>query len=84
MEENEVQKDFYSIKQFAKKLDVHENTIRRAIKNGRISAFRVGAGKKATFRIAHSEIGRIALFDLKDMIKKMLKEEKKEDHANII
>lgn len=75
MEKNEIAEGYYSIKEFSVKLNVHENTIRRAIKSGRIVAFRVGSGKKSIFRIAHSELGRIALFDMREMIKKLIKEE---------
>ena len=66
--------EFYSIKEFATKLGVHSNTVRRAIKNGRINAFRVGKGEKATFRIPKSEVNRIAMFDLKEIVDKMVDE----------
>lgn len=72
-----MQEDFYSIKEFAKKLRVHENTIRRSIKSGRINGFRVGSGKKAAIRIPHSEINRIALFDMKDLVEKIIEERAK-------
>ncbi len=75
MEKIETNEGYYSIKEFAVKLSIHSNTVRRAIKSGRIAAFKVGSGKKSTYRIAHSEIGRIALFDMKELIRKMLKEE---------
>ncbi len=75
MEKNEIEEGYYSIKEFAVKLSIHSNTVRRAIKSGRIIAFQVGSGKKSTYRIAHSEIGRIALFDMKELIRKMLKEQ---------
>ena len=75
MEKNEIQEGYYSIKEFSVKLNVHSNTIRRAIKTGRIVAFRVGSGKKSIYRIAHSELGRIALFDMRELIKQMVKEE---------
>lgn len=68
---------FYSIKEFAIKLGVHSNTIRRAIKSGRINAFRVGSGKKSIFRIPGSEIQRIALFDLQEMVEKIVEERMK-------
>jgi excisionase family DNA binding protein len=55
---------FYSIKEFANELMVHHNTIRNAIKCGRINAFRVGKGKRSMFRIAASEIDRMALIDI--------------------
>lgn len=51
-------------KEFAAKLRVHPSTIRRAIESGRIHAFRVGNGKKASFRIPESEIERMMAFDL--------------------
>lgn len=43
---------------------VHPNTIRRAIKSGRIAAFKVGS----VYRIARSEIARMAEFDLSEYI----------------
>ena len=67
-----IDQDFLSIKEFALILRVHPNTIRRAIKSGRINAFKVGYGKKAVYRIARTEINRIALFDLEDMIEKII------------
>jgi len=74
MENKDLDPSFYSIKEFASKLGVHGNTIRRAIKNGRIQAFRVGIGVKSIYRIPYSEINRIALFDLREMIEKMIQE----------
>jgi excisionase family DNA binding protein len=68
----ETSDSFYSIKEFAQKLGVHSNTIRRAIKSGRINAFRVGSGKRSIFRIPESEINRVALIDLEEMIEKII------------
>lgn len=72
--------DFLSIKDFAKWLKVHPNTIRRAIKNGRITAFRVGKGKMSIYRIARSEVTRMAEFDLlgiiEEEVEKRIKERK--------
>lgn len=64
------EKSFYSIPEFAKKLGVHAQTVRKAVKNGRIQGFRVGDGQ-SRFRIPASEIQRLAMFDLKKMIKTM-------------
>lgn len=64
--------EFCSIKEFASLLKVHENTIRRAIKSGRIGGFKVGMGKCSVYRIPRSEINRIALFNLVHMIGKTL------------
>lgn len=68
---------YFTINEFAKKLRVHSNTIRRAIKKGRINAFKVGMGKKSSYRIPASEINRIALFDLNEMIEKIIEERTK-------
>jgi excisionase family DNA binding protein len=67
-------KDFYSVKEFSEKLCVSTHTIRRAIKNGRISALRAGSTKNSTLRIPHSEISRMGIVDMEEMIKKLIKE----------
>lgn len=74
MEEN--QKEYLSIKEFAILICVHQNTVRRAIKNGKISAFRIGSGKRASYRIARCEINRVALVDLEEIVKRMIRHEK--------
>lgn len=65
---------FYSIKEFACKLKVHPNTIRRAIKSGKISSIKIGTGKRPVYRIPYSEIGRMAEFDLNEYIEKIIEE----------
>lgn len=70
-------KDFYSVKEFADKFNVSERTIRRAIKNCRISIIRVGSSPRSAIRIAHSEIYRMSLIDLQAMAKKMIEQEGK-------
>lgn len=64
--------DFLSIKEFASLLNVHPNTIRRSIKRGRISAFKVGGIKKSIYRIARSEAARMAVCDMEEMIEKII------------
>jgi excisionase family DNA binding protein len=66
--------DFLSIKEFAGKIGAHPNTIRRAIKKGRLSACDIGSGNKRIYRIAKSEIDRIALLNLKNIIDKLVEE----------
>ena len=68
--------DFVSIKEFAAILGVHPNTIRRAVRGGRISAFKVGSGKKAGYRIARTEVNRMAIFDMEEMIEKIIEKRK--------
>ena len=64
--------DFLSIKEFAGKIGAHSNTIRRGIKKGRISACNIGTGKKKIYRIPRTEIERIALFNLNDIVDDMV------------
>lgn len=52
-------KKFYSIDEFAKKIGVHRNTIKNAIKNRRIRALKMGGDKRISYRIPHSEIDRL-------------------------
>lgn len=61
-------KDFLSIQEFAAMLGVHSNTIRRSIKSGRIDALKVGSGKRSVYRIARTEVNRMAKFDLDAII----------------
>ncbi len=70
-----MEKQFYSIKEFAEILCVSTHTIRRSIKNGRISAFRVGSSEKSSFRIPHSEISRMGIVDLQKIVKKLVEKE---------
>lgn len=71
-----IENEYISIKEFAAILKVHPNTIRRSILKGRICAFRVGSGKKSIYRISKSEINRIALFDMEEMIEKIIEKRK--------
>lgn len=64
-----MQGKFYTVEEFAAKLNVCEQTIRRAIRAGRIHAFRPGAGKKAPYRIYESELTRILMVDFETMKK---------------
>lgn len=64
--------EFLTIQEFADCIRVNYFTIWRGIKNGHIQAFRVGSGKKSSYRIPKSEIGRMCLFDLEDTIKKII------------
>lgn len=67
-----MEKEFLSIDEFAKLLSLHPNTIRKSIKTGRINAFRIGSGKKAAWRIAKSEINRIAEMDMSITIERII------------
>jgi excisionase family DNA binding protein len=71
-----IEPDFFSVKEFAAKVGVHPNTIRRSISRGRISAFKIGSGKRSSYRIAKTEINRIALFDLEKFIEDVIEKRK--------
>lgn len=68
--------EYLTIKEFAGLLRVHPNTVRLSLKKGKLQSVRIGEGKKAGYRIPKSEISRIALFDLKHMVKQILEGEK--------
>ncbi len=67
-------KEVFTVLEMAKALRVHVNTIYHAIKDGRIQAFRVGYGKRATLRIFRSEIMRMAEFDASAIIDKIVED----------
>ena len=58
-------KRFYTVKEFAEELGVHYNTVYKGIKDGKILALRLTAGKNAVFRIPVTEIERIVHVDLR-------------------
>jgi excisionase family DNA binding protein len=64
--------EFLSITEFAEWIHVHPNTVRRAIKSGRITAFRVGSATKSMYRIPKSETNRLAFTDLETIVQKMV------------
>lgn len=67
---NHIRDTYLSIKDFAEKLSLHPNTIRNAIKKGKLQAVRIGIGRNACYRIPSSEIQRITLFDLENYFNK--------------
>jgi excisionase family DNA binding protein len=71
-------KDFYTIQEFADKLGFCYRTIWRAIKNGRILAFRPGSSPQSPYRIAHSEFYRMSEIDLEKLIQKEVDKRLKE------
>ncbi|MCF1193388.1 helix-turn-helix domain-containing protein [Mangrovimonas sp. AS39] len=68
--------EYLTIKEFAGLLRVHPNTVRLSLKKGKLQCVRIGEGKRAGYRIPKSEISRVALFDLKHLIKNILDSEK--------
>jgi len=66
---------YYSVKEFAKLLKLHENTIRQALKRGKIQSVRLGTGN-SVHRIPKSEISRLVMFDLDEIVRKEILKEK--------
>ena len=71
MKDKKLGKDFLSVKEFAKLVNIHTNTVYKAIAYGRLAAFRVGGGKRSVFRIPATETERMALCDLRNIINTM-------------
>lgn len=59
---------YYTVEEFARILKIGPQSIRRAIRSGRIQAFRVSIGKKAAYRIADTEFDRIAIMTYEETI----------------
>lgn len=66
-------KDFLNIYEFAELLGVHHNTVRNMIKSGRLFAFRLNKGKGCGYRIARSEIQRMAIVNLEEIVENLAK-----------
>lgn len=73
------QSSFLSIKEFAAELGVHHMTVRRCIARGRITAIQVSGVKKSIYRIPRSELQRLAVKDLEDIIEKVIERRKNLD-----
>lgn len=66
--------EFFTVVEFANQISAHPNTVRNAIKCGRIQAFRIGKGKRSAYRILKSEIERMIAFDTGEIIEKIVNE----------
>lgn len=67
--------DFLSIKEFACWIKVHPSTVRRAIKKGRLNAFRIGEGDRSVYRIPITEVNRITLCDMEKFVEKIIQKQ---------
>ena len=50
---------FYSVKDFAKILSVHPNTVRKMIHEGRLHPINTGSDKKPTYKIPSDDLVRL-------------------------
>ena len=69
------EKSFYTINEFACELGLHPNTVRMYIRSGLISALKLGTEKRVVYRIPNSEFERLAKCNMRDILKKMVKEQ---------
>ena len=72
------EKSFYTILEFAEYIGVCYRTILNGIKKGHIEAFKVGRGKRSHYRIPHSEIQRMGVFHLDEIIDAIVEQKLKE------
>ena len=59
---------FLQVFEFANIMNVSSATVLRAIRKGRINAFRVGPGKRSPYRIPYTEIERIQLMSHEEIM----------------
>lgn len=66
-----------TVVEFSKLLNVHPNTVRNAIRYGRIQAIRIGTGKRSSYRISETELERMYMFDASQLIENIISERTK-------
>ena len=59
---------FYTVREASKILKTSEQSLRRLIRLGRIKAFRLSIGKKASFRINYIELEKIQSVGYSDIL----------------
>ena len=69
-----MEQEFLTVKEFADRLKMHYNTVLKSIHKGRINAFRINEGVKASYRIPSSELNRLGLFQLESVVNKLVDE----------
>lgn len=53
--------EFFTVNEFAEKLKLNPQTIRRGIRQGKFYAVRVGIGAKSHYRIPKTELERLEI-----------------------
>lgn len=80
----ESDKEILTAAEFAKCAGIHYNTVRKMIKSGRLNAFKIGCGGKTSdFRIPKSEIQRLSLVCLQDIVDDMVEKRVEEEKTSI-
>ena len=63
-----IHNDYLTIVQFAAKIQMHPNSVRRLIRMGKLQGVNMGSGNRKIYRIPESELSRLATFDLKEVL----------------
>lgn len=66
--------EYYTVEEFAVLMNMSGLTIRRAIREGRISAIRIGSSKKAAYRIPRTQIDKLLVLTEQELKKDKDKE----------
>lgn len=75
-------KPYYTMKEFCEKMGIHYNTARNMIISGRLSAFKMGvAGKTSNYRIPASEVQRLAIVSLGEIVDKLVEEKMEKESS---
>lgn len=76
MKDNDLKKfsreSFLTVKQFADMVKMHPNSIYKAIRKGRLQAFRITDSRQSAWRIPESEVNRIAIKDMDVILNKII------------
>lgn len=62
-----IDRAFYTVKEFAYMLKVHPISVLKMIKRGQLQVLNVGTDKKKSYRIPITEVQRLTLFELRDI-----------------
>jgi len=71
-------KDFLTVEEFSQVIGAHPHSIRNMIKKGRLSAFRMGGGERSSYRIPRSEIERLSMVNLDQVIDGLVEQRMKQ------
>lgn len=64
--------EFVSIKEFAARIGMHPNSVRKAIKAGKLNAIRIGEGKQAAYRIPLTQLHILAIYNIEKVINALI------------
>lgn len=69
-----MEKEFYTAEEFAKLFSVSYRSILKAIKIGRIRAFKIGVGRRYPYKIPQSEFLRVQIEGMREINKNLCEE----------